>query len=172
MNKYFVGTFVAVALGGAFSGCLAETGEQTGQTQLPQSDAEIAANCTLNNPKKIAVCHIPPGNPANWHTICINKHAVKTHEDHHGDHLGACQPSEGSGGSGGSGSGSGGSSSGSGGSNASGSGSGGSSSGSGGSPEVPGSNSCPLEYPVACLANKDCALNEQCLLGCCVPFTN
>jgi hypothetical protein len=174
MKKHFVGTVVAVALGSAFIGCIAETDERTGEAQLPQSDAEVAANCTLNNPKKIAVCHIPPGNPANWHTICISKHAVKTHEDHHGDHLGACQPDSGGGGAGagGSSSGSGGStstSSGSGGSTSTSSGSGGSTSGSNSSPQV---DNCPQEYPNACLSSNDCAQQEQCLLGCCVPFTN
>ncbi|MBL9019809.1 MAG: hypothetical protein JNL83_36835 [Myxococcales bacterium] len=40
--------------------------------------------------KKELVCHIPPGNPANAHTICVSKNAVDTHESHHGDAAGAC----------------------------------------------------------------------------------
>jgi hypothetical protein len=39
---------------------------------------------------KVAVCHIPPGNPANMHTIVIGAAAVKAHLAH-GDKLGACQ---------------------------------------------------------------------------------
>ena len=38
---------------------------------------------------KVDVCHIPPGNPENAHTITISENAVATHLDH-GDHLGAC----------------------------------------------------------------------------------
>ncbi len=41
-------------------------------------------------PKKVLVCHIPPGNPDNRHTICVSVHAVETHQSHHGDLIGAC----------------------------------------------------------------------------------
>lgn len=40
--------------------------------------------------KKVLICHIPPGNPDNKHTICIGKSAVQGHIDHHGDYLGEC----------------------------------------------------------------------------------
>ena len=39
--------------------------------------------------KKVYMCHIPPGNPANAHTICINKNAISAHLAH-GDYLGPC----------------------------------------------------------------------------------
>jgi len=39
--------------------------------------------------KKVLVCHIPPGNPQNAHTIRISENAVQTHLDH-GDSLGIC----------------------------------------------------------------------------------
>jgi len=38
---------------------------------------------------KVDVCHIPPGNPENAHTITISENAVSAHLDH-GDHVGAC----------------------------------------------------------------------------------
>jgi len=38
---------------------------------------------------KQAVCHIPPGNPDNAHTIVVDDSAVQTHLDH-GDTLGPC----------------------------------------------------------------------------------
>ena len=38
---------------------------------------------------KQAVCHVPPGNPDNAHTIVIDDSAVQTHLDH-GDSLGPC----------------------------------------------------------------------------------
>jgi hypothetical protein len=42
------------------------------------------------SPKKVLICHIPPGNPANSHTICVSTNAVQAHADHHGDLEGAC----------------------------------------------------------------------------------
>src|SRR5689334_6822652 len=55
--------------------------------------------CTVNSPdpracdpadtKKTTVCHIPPGNPANAHTICVGNAAVPAHLDH-GDFVGTC----------------------------------------------------------------------------------
>src|SRR5882724_10163480 len=90
------------------------------------SSAENAvknAGCTVNgtdpracdpaDTKKTTVCHIPPGNPGNAHTICVGNAAVPAHLDH-GDFLGTCvcdtAPDAGTGGGGddaGSGSGSG-----------------------------------------------------------------
>jgi len=45
--------------------------------------------CDPANTKKTTICHIPPGNPANQHTLCVGNAAVKAHLAH-GDHLGAC----------------------------------------------------------------------------------
>jgi hypothetical protein len=39
---------------------------------------------------KVLICHIPPGNPDNAHTICVDQHAVEPHQTHHGDTIGAC----------------------------------------------------------------------------------
>src|SRR5690349_2407172 len=73
------------------------------------------AGCSVNVPdpracdpadtKKTTVCHIPPGNPGNAHTICVGNDAVPAHLDH-GDFLGTCTCDGGGDGSG-SGSGSG-----------------------------------------------------------------
>ena len=43
--------------------------------------------------QKVTICHIPPGNPANAHTITIGAPGVPAHLAH-GDHLGACLPAE------------------------------------------------------------------------------
>ena len=102
-----------------------------------QAEKNLPQACTANAPdpracdpadtKKTTVCHIPPGNPANAHTICIGNAAVQPHLDHHGDFLGtcSCSGSGGSGGSGGTGSGGGGGGNGSGGGSGGGTGSGG-----------------------------------------------
>ena len=42
---------------------------------------------------KVDVCHIPPGNPDNAHTITISENALEAHLDH-GDHLGPCDPEQ------------------------------------------------------------------------------
>jgi hypothetical protein len=41
---------------------------------------------------RVTICHIPPGNPGNAHTITINLNALPSHEAH-GDFLGECDPS-------------------------------------------------------------------------------
>jgi hypothetical protein len=38
---------------------------------------------------KITICHVPPGNPANAHTISIDYSALQTHLNH-GDYIGEC----------------------------------------------------------------------------------
>ena len=81
-------------------------------------DAQPAQVCTPGQPdpracdptdtKKTTVCHIPPGNPANEHTICVGNAAVPAHLAH-GDVLGSCCAMNGGGGAGGGGGGAGGS---------------------------------------------------------------
>ncbi|MBU0486390.1 MAG: hypothetical protein KKD31_00390, partial [Bacteroidetes bacterium] len=48
---------------------------------------------TVNNypcgKDKLLICHIPPGNPENPHTICIKKNALEAHKAH-GDYCGPC----------------------------------------------------------------------------------
>lgn len=44
---------------------------------------------TPGNNNKVQICHIPPGNPGNANTLCVNATAVPAHLAH-GDHLGAC----------------------------------------------------------------------------------
>ena len=40
---------------------------------------------------KVTICHVPPGNPANAHTITIGAPAVPHHlSNHPGDHIGPC----------------------------------------------------------------------------------
>jgi hypothetical protein len=41
--------------------------------------------------KKLKICHYPPGNPDNVHTIEINENSLKTHLEH-GDYTGECKP--------------------------------------------------------------------------------
>ncbi|TDQ25481.1 MULTISPECIES: hypothetical protein [Tenacibaculum] len=38
---------------------------------------------------KVTICHVPPGNPSNVHSITISKNAVEAHLAH-GDFFGNC----------------------------------------------------------------------------------
>jgi hypothetical protein len=42
-------------------------------------------------PGKITICHVPPGNPANAHTLVVGGPGWNGHRNHRGDYLGACQ---------------------------------------------------------------------------------
>jgi hypothetical protein len=46
--------------------------------------------CDPQDVKKTTICHIPPGNPANAHTICVGNAAVPAHIQNHGDYFGLC----------------------------------------------------------------------------------
>jgi len=46
--------------------------------------------CDPQDHKKTTICHIPPGNPANAHTLCIGNAGVPAHLRNHGDYLGVC----------------------------------------------------------------------------------
>jgi len=79
------------------------------EKNLPQSctaNGSDSRACDPADTSKTTVCHIPPGNPANAHTICIGNAAVPAHLQNHGDFLGTCSCS-GGGGSGGGGGGTG-----------------------------------------------------------------
>ncbi len=43
-----------------------------------------------NGTFKIQICHVPPGNPQNAHTLCLPLPAIAAHSDHHDDYLGPC----------------------------------------------------------------------------------
>jgi len=46
--------------------------------------------CDPQDHKKTTICHIPPGNPSNAHTLCIGNAGVPAHLRNHGDYLGVC----------------------------------------------------------------------------------
>src|SRR5262249_30087329 len=62
----------------------------TGTEELAVTSPTGQVTCT--NPKKVLICHIPPGNPANAHDICVGMRAVAPHQAQHGDTIGACSP--------------------------------------------------------------------------------
>jgi hypothetical protein len=50
----------------------------------------LKATATHAASVKVTICHIPPGNPANAHTISVGIAAVPAHLMLHGDSLGEC----------------------------------------------------------------------------------
>src|SRR5439155_879584 len=91
MQRPFVVIFVASPRlesgdpvpGGALAACHLNDGSV-------EKGAHLHA-CEPDDHHKTTICHIPPGNPANAHTLCIGNAAVPAHLENHGDHLGACQ---------------------------------------------------------------------------------
>jgi len=88
---------VLVALLVATCGGGSPTGPSVGQAGGEQVQAggnaggsQGLGNCpTPGNPTKTSICHLPPGNPANAHQVCIDADAVPAHLEH-GDYLGEC----------------------------------------------------------------------------------
>ena len=78
-------------MGFALTGC--STPDLSAEQQL------LNQGCTVNQPdpracdpadtKKTTVCHIPPGNPANAHSITVSVNALAAHLGH-GDSIGQC----------------------------------------------------------------------------------
>lgn len=64
----------------------------TGTEEAALTDSEGAPSCRIG---KVLLCHIPPGNPANEHTLCVGAAAVQAHQRNHTDLLGACDTSGG-----------------------------------------------------------------------------
>ena len=66
-------------------------------TVADANGCSVQLSVTVNQPaqvaptegKKVAVCHIPPGNPGNAHVIYVSVNAVPAHLAH-GDNLGGC----------------------------------------------------------------------------------
>jgi hypothetical protein len=92
MNKkiYTVRLLSLGLVASAFMGCLNSTESSSNSTdasgfRISGITADVGAGVT-----KVDVCHIPPGNPENAHTITVGSPAVAAHLAH-GDAIGACQ---------------------------------------------------------------------------------
>ncbi|MGE5180648.1 MAG: hypothetical protein ACM31C_01235 [Acidobacteriota bacterium] len=97
-----LGTMVATACTASVN---VQSQDEKGLPQTCSANAPDPRACNPSDTKKTTVCHIPPGNPANAHTICVGNAAVPAHMDH-GDFLGTCSctgSGSGSGGGGGGG---------------------------------------------------------------------
>ena len=86
--RYLLGS-ILLAL--AIPACNAPTG--SAEQELTQMGCSINSPdpraCDPADTKKTTICHVPPGNPSNAHTICVGNAAVPAHLDH-GDFVGQC----------------------------------------------------------------------------------
>lgn len=98
---YLFALALALPLGCGGSGT--GTGQQNDTAANPNngSNSDDVVDCTDSglpsdggSSHKVTICHFPPGNPANAHTISVGAPAVPAHLAH-GDHLGPCGPGEG-----------------------------------------------------------------------------
>jgi hypothetical protein len=71
-------------------GCMNPTDSSQNNATLAMSQSGSADSSEGGGVGKTTLCHIPPGNPANAHTITVGNPAVKAHLAH-GDKLGACK---------------------------------------------------------------------------------
>lgn len=95
INLAISATFLTLAIGA----CSQPDGTAQREAELRachlQDDPSITADVTVHacdpeQTKKTTICHIPPGNPANAHTLCVGNAAVRAHVANHGDTVGPC----------------------------------------------------------------------------------
>jgi len=63
------------------------------EARLCQNAGGIVAGtfkCPCRAGDEVEICHIPPGNPDNAHTISVSEKAAAKHIENHGDTLGPC----------------------------------------------------------------------------------
>ena len=65
------------------------SGDPNESAKTDNESNSVASGSGSQGDHKQAVCHVPPGNPDNAHTIVVDDSAVPTHLDH-GDTLGPC----------------------------------------------------------------------------------
>jgi hypothetical protein len=85
--------FSSFVLCGAIAACAQQTPEDESMYLTGTEESAVTlpnGEVTCTNPKKTLICHIPPGNPDNAHSICVGNPAVAPHQAQHGDTIGAC----------------------------------------------------------------------------------
>jgi hypothetical protein len=102
ISRLCAGSALAVLFGlGVVIGCASEEEDDATSQELAlaacglndgsvEKGAKLHA-CEPGNTKKTTICHVPPGNPANAHTLCIGNAAVPAHLRNHPDYLGECK---------------------------------------------------------------------------------
>lgn len=87
LKKLFV--FGLIAGTSALTGCITSGSSNDASSESAARTAGSASGAGSLGVTKVTICHIPPGNPANAHSITVGSPAVRAHLAH-GDSLGAC----------------------------------------------------------------------------------
>ena len=92
MNRWSpIGLVVLAAMTGALLGCGGSgQGSSPTQASVTPTVIEDGGVVTQSEVEKVTICHIPPGNPENAHTITVGEPAVAAHVAEHFDTLGPC----------------------------------------------------------------------------------
>ena len=90
MKKFTTSVLCAVASLCGCAGVASDDGSASEFGVYQDALVSAAGVASCDSFKKAAICHRPPGNPANAHTICVGAPAVAPHLKHHPDSLGAC----------------------------------------------------------------------------------
>ncbi|MGA0297308.1 MAG: hypothetical protein ACO3K2_08255, partial [Nitrosopumilaceae archaeon] len=68
-----------------------ETAKQQRDDIKEFKDSVVVTSSSSSSVEKVTICHVPPGNPDNAHTITVGSPAVRAHEAH-GDYItGSCE---------------------------------------------------------------------------------
>jgi hypothetical protein len=61
-----------------------------GLAVIPAFEEAQAVNEPIKKRGKVTICHVPPGNPDNAHTVTVSRNALDAHLAH-GDYKGPCK---------------------------------------------------------------------------------
>jgi hypothetical protein len=91
MTKGLRGGLVLAVASAALVGCSGARSRTspTGAPDIPMAAGDEGM-VTQSGVEKVTICHIPPGNPGNAHTITVGAPAVPAHLAEHGDSIGPC----------------------------------------------------------------------------------
>ena len=89
----FFGNSVAISGTTAIIGAWADNSNGPGSGSAYLFEAGTSA-CPEDSDGRVTICHVPPGNPENAHTITVSVRAVPAHLAH-GDHCGPCEEGDG-----------------------------------------------------------------------------
>jgi hypothetical protein len=74
----------------AAAGCAKDLGTRPDSPLATTATADLD-DMAADSVEKVTICHIPPGNPENRHTITVGAPAVEPHVRLHGDTIGECE---------------------------------------------------------------------------------
>lgn len=90
LNQWSLHFLVGAGVCPAFQCPAGETCESLGCDIGGECPGEACLDCAPGPDGKVTICHFPPGNPGNRHTINVSPNALSAHCMNHGDTCGPC----------------------------------------------------------------------------------